>query len=174
MFKTIRAKLLASFALLTIMVIGLSVYSTLKIDQSADGFSDYRSAARNSVLVTHLQAYAFGTRMNFMRYLREATPENVDRFMSQYSLLVEDLEKAKVQINNPERAAQVRQLEADIVQYLKEFEAIQAQMAIRNRVAESVTDRLGPQIDRNLVEIFRAAQTPEVVRSFGELMRGMM
>ena len=174
MFKTIRAKLLASFALLTIMVIGLSVYSTLKIDQSADGFSDYRNMARNSVLVTHLQANAFGTRMNFMRYLRNSTPENVDRFMSRYSLLVEDLEKAKVQINNPERAAQVRQLEADIVQYLKEFEAIQAQMAIRNRVAESVTDRLGPQIDRNLVEIFRAAQTPEVVRSFGELMRGMM
>ncbi|MFA6700678.1 MAG: hypothetical protein WCS28_10985 [Thiomicrospira sp.] len=98
MFKTIRAKLLASFGLLTLMVIGLSVYSTLKIDQSADGFSDYRNMARNSVLVTHLQANAFGTRMNFMRYLRDGSPENVERFMRRYNLLVEDLEQAKKQV----------------------------------------------------------------------------
>jgi methyl-accepting chemotaxis protein len=156
------------------MVIGLSVYSTLKIDQSADGFSDYRSAARNSVLVMHLQANAFGTRMNFMRYLREATPENVERFMRRYNLLVEDLDKAKQQVTHPERLALIQKIEQDAVQYLKEFEAVQAQMAVRHRVVESVADRLGPQIDRNLVEIFRAAQTPEVVRALVELMRGTM
>ncbi|MGE4502590.1 MAG: HAMP domain-containing protein [Thiomicrospira sp.] len=174
MFKTIRAKLLASFGLLTLMVIGLSVYSTLKIDQSADGFSEYREMARNSVLVTSLQANAFGTRMNFMRYLRNSTPENVERFMRRYNLLVEDLEQAKKQVTQPERLALVQKLEQDIVQYLKEFEAIQAQMAIRHRVVESVTDRIGPEIDRNLIQIFRAAETPEVVRSLGELMRGTM
>lgn len=174
MFKTIRAKLLASFVLLTVMVIGLAVYSVIKIQQSANGFGDYREMARDVSLAGSLQAEMLNTRMDVLRYLDNQSPENVSSFNQGFESTIKELEIAKKEIQKAGRVEFVTEIDQILKQYKTEFETVVDYVNQRNRLYGDVIQKNGPQVERALSEIMRTANKVEVRESVAEALRSFL
>ncbi len=82
MFKTIRAKLLGSFILLTVLVIGMSIFSIVQINKSADGFKDYREMAIDAIVANDVQANMLMVRLNVLDYMARPADDKVKRFQN--------------------------------------------------------------------------------------------
>lgn len=174
MFKTIRAKLLGSFILLTIMVIGLAVYSVFKIEQSANGFADYREMARDVSLAGSLQAEMLSTRMDVLRYLRNQSSQNVTDFNQGFESTVKELELAKKEIQKAGRAELVVEIDQILKQYKTEFETVVDYVHQRNQLFTDVIQQNGPQIEQSLTEIMRTANQIEVREAVAEALRSFL
>lgn len=174
MFKTIRAKLLASFILLTVMVIGLAVYSVTKIQQSSNGFGDYREMARDVSLAGSLQAEMLNTRMDVLRYFRSTSPHNVTDFNQSFESTIKELELAKKDIQKAGRVELVVEIDQILKQYKTEFEAVVDLVNQRNQLFASVIQKNGPQVERAMTEIMRTANQAEVRETVAEALRGFL
>ncbi|SFR53739.1 methyl-accepting chemotaxis protein [Thiomicrospira sp. ALE5] len=174
MFKSIRAKLLGSFIVITLMVIGLAVYSIVKVQESAGGFADYRTLAINAVVATDVDSSMFATRMNLMRYLRSSSPENAEGFNARYNELVNETERLTERLTGSERERQAQEIMVALREYRTNFDRIQLLIAERDTLVHALTFETGPQIEQNITDILRSAETPEVVRDLGLLNRNLL
>lgn len=174
MFKTIKAKLLGSFTLITLMVIGLAVYSIVKVQESAGGFADYRTLAINAVAATDVDSSMFATRMNFMRYLSNPGQENVEGFNVRYNELVTETERLTARVTGSERERQAQEVMAGLIEFRANFDRIQLLMAERDTLVHALTFETGPQIEQNITDMLRSAENLEVVRDLGLLNRNLL
>lgn len=174
MFKTIRAKLLGSFILLTVMVIGLAVYSIIKINESANGFADYREMARDVSLAGSLQTEMLSTRMDVLSYLRNQSPQNVSDFNEGFASTIKELELVKKEIQKAGRAELVVEVDQILSQYKTEFETVVDLVNQRNQLFSGVIQKNGPQIERSLTEIMRTANQTEVRDAIAEVLRSFL
>ncbi|WP_019894574.1 methyl-accepting chemotaxis protein [Hydrogenovibrio halophilus] len=157
MFKTIRAKLIASFSLLTILVIAMAVFSIYEINKSADGFSDYRAIAKDSLLVSNVQSDMLMVRMNVKDYLNNPVQKEVDEYTDYFNRTNELLTEAQTQIQNPQRAEWVDRMDNTLDKYHEAFGQVQAYMAQRNDIVHNTLNVDGPEMEQLLTKIKRTA-----------------
>jgi len=174
MFKTIRAKLLGSFILLTVMVMGLAVYSVIKINESANGFADYREMARDVSLAGSLQTEMLSTRMDVLSYLRNQSPQNVSNFNEGFASTIKELELAKKEIQKAGRAELVVEIDQILNQYKTEFETVVDLVNQRKQLFSGVIQKNAPEVERSLTEIMRTANQAEVRESVSEVLRSFL
>ncbi|KUJ71409.1 methyl-accepting chemotaxis protein [Thiomicrospira sp. WB1] len=153
MFKTIRAKLIASFSLLTILVIGMAVFSITQINQSAGGFSDYREIAKDSLLVSEVQSNMLMVRMNVKDYLNNPVQKEVDEYTDYFNRTNELLTQAQKQIQNPQRAEWVDRMDNALDEYHQAFTQVQDFMNQRNDIVFNVLNVDGPKMEELLTYI---------------------
>lgn len=67
---TIKKKLILSFSTIALLVILLSVYNIFGINKSADGFTNYRAMAKDTVLASGVQSDMLMVRMIVKDYLK--------------------------------------------------------------------------------------------------------
>ena len=157
MFKSIRAKLIASFSLLTLLVIAMAIFSITQINKSAVGFSEYRSIAKDSLLVSNVQSDMLMVRMNVKDYLNDPVQKEVDEYTHYFEHTQTLMTQAQTQIQNPERAQWVDEMETKLAQYDKAFEQVQTYMAQRNDIIHNTLNVDGPKMEQLLTQIKRTA-----------------
>lgn len=153
MFNTIRAKLIASFSLLTVLVIGMSLFSVIGINNSADGFNDYREIARDSLLVSDLQADMLMVRMNVKDYLENPTDTEVKEYTEYFDRVEQMLDQAHEQIEDPQRSQWVDQMTESLSVYNTAFNQVQLYMNQRNDIVNNTLDVNGPEMEQLLTQV---------------------
>jgi CHASE3 domain sensor protein len=126
--------LLGSFILLTVLVIGMSIFSIVQINKSADGFKDYREMAIDAIVANDVQANMLMVRLNVLDYMARPADNKAKRFQEYYGRTEQVIQQAQTQMQNPTRAKLVDQIESGLNQYYKGFSEIQALVAQRNEI----------------------------------------
>lgn len=180
MLKTIRAKLLGGFIVITLMVIGLATYSVTKVEQSADSFTDYRDLARNVSIMGSVQANLLITRLGAIKYLAEPSSVAVQEFEANLKATSEDIAEAKANQtikknnNQPNSLAAVLDIEKALNQYQTHFNAIVSLNKEYDDIFNRTLRTNGHEIEVIFTEISRTAQNPDVIRAASESLRSLL
>jgi methyl-accepting chemotaxis protein len=138
MLKTIKAKLIASFTLLTILIVGLSIFSVSKINESAGGFSEYRNISEHSVLAARIQAHVLDMRLAVKDYLDQNETSKIAAFDDAFQKASGLLSSAHQRIHNPERLEAIKAIDSDLDQYKQGFEKVKADSTQKNALNEAI------------------------------------
>jgi len=154
MFKhmSIKMKLIASFSGIAILVLVLAGYSIFGVSKSADGFSNYREMAKDTVLSSRVQANMLMVRMNVKDYLSTHAQKDVDEFNHYYNLTEKFIHKAKKNIQNTNRAKLINEIDREFTIYKNDFFKVIEFMKKRNKIYDTLGFE-GKEIDKLLSSV---------------------
>lgn len=155
---SIRIKLIGSFLIIALLVIILAGYSNYGVSKSADGFTNYREMAKDSVLAGRVQANMLMVRMNVKDYLNKPIQKEIDEFDHYYKKTTGFINTALVEIQKPSRAPYVKKISEDIVVYKDSFYKVIEYMNKRNDVVNNNLDVNGKKIEHLLTDVMHSAQ----------------
>ncbi|MBD1558784.1 PAS domain-containing protein [Vibrio sp. S9_S30] len=157
LLKTLKAKLIAAFAvvLLTLAIIGLTSY--LALTTASDGFKNYRELARDSNLAGILQSNMLMVRMNLKDFLLTGSQKDIEEYNDYLKEVERLLEVADKDIDKPERAAMVKELHKEIHIYSETFDVIKRYRAERDELVNDVLNVHGHKMEKNLTDLMLSA-----------------
>lgn len=151
-------KLILSFSIMVVLILFLAVYSIHGIDKSSDGFSNYRTMAKNSLIASRVQANVLMMRLNVLNYLNQKSQQDIDGFNTYYERSLEFVETAKKDIFDTQQQGNLLKIEKDLNVYRNNFTKVIEFMKQRDELKENILDVEGKQIEQNLTSIIKSAQ----------------
>mgnify|MGYP005989576837 CR=1 FL=1 len=154
---TIKMKLILSFSVIAILVALLSGYGNFSISKLSDGFKSYREMARDTVLAASVQTNIQKTRMNVKDYIQNPVQKEIDEFNFYYDKTNSFIDKALVEIKNPERAPYIKIMATDIVIYKESFNQVISYMNQRDDIVHNNLEVNGKKIEQILTSVMNSA-----------------
>lgn len=158
----LRAKIITGFGAVLLLLVIVSVTTFIALESAANGFTDYRGLARDTNLASGLESDMLMVRINALKYISEGSDEAIDGFNEYMNHAIDEMEKAQVEIQKPERAALVDKADDGIDMYQEAFKDIVDYMDVRNENV-NVLNSLGPKVEKALSEIMLTAYDDEDV-----------
>ncbi len=155
---SLNKKLYTGFSIvlgLLILTGGLS-YSAL--DNASVGFASYREMARDTNLTGRVQANMLMVRMNVKDFIITASDKDKQQFEGYWLKTKEFMKEAQKEINDPNRAKIIDDVDAYLLEYHKGFESVVELTNQRNTIVKTVMDIQGPQIEKQLTAILTSAK----------------
>ena len=131
---SVKNKLLLGFSSIILMIIILSADAWYSLKSSTNGFKDYREMARDGVLMGRVQANMLMVRMNAKDYFINGLDKEIDEFNSYFKKVEGFIATAKKEINNPNRAKMVEEIDQKLLVYNDSFKEIQNLMKQKNNM----------------------------------------
>lgn len=103
------------------MVLGVGIYALQRAD---DGITAYRELARDSNLSGRLQTQMLMLRMNVKDYLITHSDSDIQQYNDYAFTMQEFLNEAKQEIQKPERASLIAEIDRDIATYKSAFNKV--------------------------------------------------
>ena len=155
---TLAKKLILGFSaiLLLLMVIGFISFNA--INNSSEGFEEYRGLARDTNLSGRLQANMLMVRMNVKDFIITASDQDLEQYGDYWKKMREFLDEAQQNIQNPERAKLIDETDAMVADYGKAFDHVVELQHERGGLVNDKLNVLGPQAERKLTQILTSAQ----------------
>ncbi len=149
---SIGARLYTGFGVILLLVAVLSVRSVFEIGYLDEEFEKNGSLAGDALLVTEIDSDVGKLQLGVNRYM--ATREDIDVGLAKQAYIIarENIGTAKKQIQNPERAKLINEIDAHIEAYKMGFEKIVELTRQRNELVNHKLDRIGPDILEMLTE----------------------
>ena len=141
-------------ALLLLIVVAVG-YTGLKT--TADGITEYREMARDSNLLGQLQANMLMVRMNVKDFMITRSDKDRQEYNEYLAKMTEFLEAAKKEINAPERAEKIGQVDGYLQEYNAGFLKVQELAKQRDDQLNNVLNVKGPLLERTLTQIMESA-----------------
>ncbi|WP_321277197.1 methyl-accepting chemotaxis protein [Thiomicrorhabdus indica] len=177
MLKTLKAKLIASFVVINVLIIGSSSFNYLKVDESVEAFAQYREMARTSANSGVFTTNISNMRMAIRDYLIKDTQESVDSFNNLFNQSVEAINEVKAVSTNKEILEYIDQITNQLNQYKSSFEEIQETVKERNHLVNKVIFPNGLELERGLTSVMRSSfnnMVFEVSNEASEALRSLM
>ncbi len=154
----LRSKLMLGFGALLALFAAAVAISLFALANAAQGFTQYRGLARDTNLAGRVQANILLSRMHVKNFIISHDPDEEDLYADYYQRMLGYLQTAQQEIIDPERAALVDDISANVERYNTNFgEAVVHTQNIDNAVI-TILDVVGPQIERNLTAILNSAR----------------
>jgi len=150
---TIKKKLVLSFSTVSVLVAFLAFYSITSINKSADGFTSYREMAKDSVLAAQVQTNMITMRMHIVNYLRTKSQNSINSFNDYLKKTKDFIEIAKKEIQNPQRAKIVSEIDSNLQTYEADFKKVISFMQKRDDIKTNNLDLNGKKIEQLLTNI---------------------
>ena len=177
MFKTIKAKLIGGFSLITVLIVLVAIFSVVKINESSNGFTDYRGMAKTSLLASGIQTNMLMVRMNVKDYLIHPVQKEVDEFQTYYDKTSKLIVDAKMMIQEPKVATMIGDVSKGFADYKADFEEVQQLMQQRNEIVKNGLNLIGPKMEKSLTSVMREEVKLgdfEIVTNSAEAVRTLM
>lgn len=143
MFKNLKigSKIGLGFgAVLALLAIVLGV-AILSLERADEGITEYRGLARDTNLSGRLQANMLMVRMNVKDFLITKSDKDLQQYSDYLSKMQGFLDEAKREIQKPERASLISEIDKAVVDYQRAFDKVVDLINQRNKVD---TTRLVP------------------------------
>jgi len=158
---SIAQKVLGSFSLLILLLLVIAAVAWWSLGVAANGFVKYRELARDANLAGRVQANMLMVRMNVKDFIIRGAQKDVEEYESYHAQVDDFMQTAQQEINDPQRASQIDQVEADLAEYHASFQQVVTHMEQRNRAVEEVLDVNGPAMEKALTKIMESAGQDE-------------
>lgn len=157
MLSTIKAKLIFSFVLVNILILGSTGLNYFNSHSSSEAFTEYRQMARTSVNLGLVRAEMMDLRMAMKNFILNDSDENKSKVENVYSVLDKLIDETK-DINNVESIEQqLNIIKSKSADYFTGSQAVFKHMAERDYLVHEVLDKNGPLIENNLSGILQTA-----------------
>jgi len=159
MYKNLNLsrKIGLGFSLVILLILIVSAISFAGIKTASSGFSEYRNLARDSNLSGQLQSNMLMARMNVKDYLITHNEKDIEQYNTYLNTMHDLLEQAKVEIQKPERAQLVQEVENQIVNYENAFKQTVNLINTRNEIVSTQLDPNGQQMRKAMTDIILSA-----------------
>ncbi len=152
----ITHRLNASFALIVFMVVGLVIFSNLNIKQLQSTFEDYRTVARESILIAEVTEQLVVARLDVMKYRNSPSDKYKDEVMVAIEHIHDKREEMRKYFKDTKHLETLDFLDAESENYKVTFLLAVDEQKKRDAFVASM-DELGPLIRKNLTEIMESA-----------------
>lgn len=159
MFKNLRlgAKIGLGFGtVLTLLSVVLAI-SILALTKADEGIEEYRGLARDTNLAGRLQANMLMVRMNVKDFLITKSDKDLEQYNDYLLKMKGFLQDAKQEIQKPERASLVSQVDSSIVTYEQAFDEVIKLIHQRNAVNDTRLVPSGEKMRRIIDEIIESS-----------------
>ncbi|PKF56656.1 hypothetical protein CW748_09245 [Alteromonadales bacterium alter-6D02] len=153
----LRTKIALSFALVMLILTCASVAGFIGLKNSEQGFIDYRGLARDSNLASELQANISTLRVGNKEYIVSSNPSWINQFERHTQQTNQLLEKAKVEIQKPQRAQLVLTISAHLDEYKTTFSNVALLSKQREQVRVEQLDPNGRSMRKAMTEVIASA-----------------
>ncbi|MGA1941293.1 methyl-accepting chemotaxis protein [Arcobacter sp. YIC-310] len=154
---SVKNKLLLGFSSIILMIIILSADAWYSLKSSTNGFKDYREMARDGVLMGRVQANMLMVRMNAKDYFINGLDKEIDEFNSYFKKVEGFIATAKKEINNPNRAKMVEEIDQKLLVYNDSFKEIQNLMKQRNNIVNNKMNIIGKELEVLFTKLMNSA-----------------
>lgn len=151
-------KIIAGFLTIAVLMLSVSLISFMMINVTAKGFTSYREMARDSNLAGQLQANVLMMRMSMKEFIISGDYRALQQYDKYYRRMNRFLLEAQQEIQDPERAAIIDSVSADLKDYVLAFDKIVALREQRNDAVFRVLDVKGPYMESTLTAIMTSAE----------------
>jgi len=156
-FMSIKVKFSWSFFIITIVVVGLSIFVYNGISKATDGFTSYREMAKDTVLASRVQANMLMVRMNVKDYLQTNSQKDINEFNSYYDKTTIFVKEALKEIQKPSRAPMVKEIHEKLLVYKDYFFEVVEYYKKRNQTVHENLDVNGKKIEQLLTSVMNSA-----------------
>ncbi len=154
---TLKTKLITGFTFIIALLLTVSVVGFMALNNASSGFKDYREMARDSNLAGRLQANMLMVRMNVKNYLISGSNEALDAYNERWDKMAKFQELAKKEIQKPERARKINEVDAGLKEYQSGFDNVVKLIGKRNSLVNGILNVNGPVMEKSLTEIMVSA-----------------
>ncbi|MBB6480174.1 HAMP domain-containing methyl-accepting chemotaxis protein [Spirochaeta isovalerica] len=154
----LRTKIVLGFGIVIALLVTIGVISLLQISTASGGFEEYRGLARDTNLAGQLQANMLMVRMNVKDFEITGSEEDKKQYDEYLELMNGFLEQSQTEIQKPERAALIDNVDNTVLEYEQAFQKIVDYQAQRQDLVSKNLDIIGPVMEQDLTEILVTAE----------------
>ncbi len=160
MFKnlTVGKRIIFGFTLLLILLVAVWGIAFFGFGKASEGFTQYRGLARDTNLSGRLQANMLMVRMNVKDFIITGSDKDREQYESYFKKMEGFLAESQKEIQNPERAAIIDNVEKEVVEYNEGFHKVLAFKEERNSLVYDVLNVKGPLMEKSLTQIMISAE----------------
>lgn len=130
-------KIGAGFGIILILLsitLGAGIYA---LRYTNDGIAQYRELAKETILVSRLQANMLMVRMNVKDYMSTKNAQSLAQYNQYLSVMMDELNQSRQQITHSGRSALVNNISSEIASYRSAFDQVIRLMQKRKRSVNS-------------------------------------
>lgn len=159
MFKTmnIKTQIVLGFGFLILLLVIISIVGIWGLRNAHEGFTEYRSLARDTNLAGRLQANMLMVRMNVKDFLITHSEKDIQQYQEYVEKMHGFLEESKKEIQKPERAQNITLVNDSVDDYEQEFEQIVGFIKTHDELVYNTLDPTGLEMRKALTEIMEGA-----------------
>jgi len=154
---TIKKKLVGAFSIIAILVAILAGYSSFGVSGTAEGFTNYRVMAKNSVLSSGVQANMLMLRMSVKDYLKNHKQNEIDKFNSYYEKTSSFVDESLQQIADQKRKDSMNVVSQELRDYRTNFLEVVKYMNQRDEIVLNNLNVNGKKIEQLLSSVMHSA-----------------
>jgi methyl-accepting chemotaxis protein len=154
----LSTKLSLGFGAVLTLLIVLGVTAFLALENAREGFTQYRSQARDTNLSGRLQANMLMTRMNVKDFIITGSADDAKKYRDNFAVMREFMDEARREITDPERAKLMADADRRVAEYDAAFTAVREHMAERARLMNDTLNVNGPLMEEKLAAILASAE----------------
>ena len=173
----LSAKLMLGFGSVLGLLLILAVISFWALNNSSDGFTQYRGLATDTNLSGRLQANMLMVRMQVKDFILTGSEDDLKRYHDYYAKMREFLDEAISEIKQPERAGLIAKIDEGVMDYGKYFEKVKEFRVERNRYVDDALNVNGPLMEQKLNRILQTAERDNDLTAAvlsGQAMRNLL
>ncbi|KZN59856.1 hypothetical protein N473_02770 [Pseudoalteromonas luteoviolacea CPMOR-1] len=154
----ISSRLGVGFCVLLLVFSCATLVSIQALNTAADGFSDYRSLARNTNNAGRIQANLLTLRIAALHYINTGSHIALQEERTRMETLNELLEKAHQDAISNEQIQTFIDVEKLANQYANTFQKVEEKIAQRNAIVHEQLNKMGPLMEQDLSSILLSAR----------------
>lgn len=154
----LSSKLTAGFGGVLALLVLLAGIAYWALEDSTQGFTDYRALARDTNLGGRLQANMLMVRMKVKDFIISGSEEDVKQYQQYYDEMSGFMERAQAEIDNPERASLVDAADERVKTYGAGFLEVTDLQGQRDQLVNGILNVKGPLMEQKLTTILTSAQ----------------
>ena len=160
-------KIGGGFGFILILLSVVALFSWYGLTTMDRGMQEHGRRAGNFNMVSALQGHMLMVRMKVKDFMINHNDQDLKGYKDNLAKLQNSLVEAKGKIKNPERAANIAKLDANVSAYQKSFERLVADIKESDRIINDVLRILGPAIQEELTAIMISARNDQDLEAIG-------
>lgn len=158
---TLKAALNLAFGSLIAVLVLLSLVAYQGLTKTYDGFTDYRTLARDTNLAGRVQANMLSMRLAAFGFINTGDSKRINEYQQRKQATDTFLDQAKKEITSPERAHLISQIQSEILDYDKGFNAFIHLYRQRHDIVDQRLDPNGLAMRQAITDIINSAHTDQ-------------
>ncbi|PKG40388.1 methyl-accepting chemotaxis protein [Psychromonas sp. Urea-02u-13] len=149
----LSVQLNVAFAVILILLSVVSIVAYKGLDSGFNNFKEYRGLARDTNLAGRLQANMLLVRLNALKYLKVSKDDVLSEYHQRFEKMESFLEEAKQEIQNPQRAQNVKESIDLVKEYKNGFEEVVNLIAHRNKIVAADLNPSGVKMRKKMSDL---------------------